>query len=843
MRFFTASFREVQRPLICAAWFAILSALSSGAAETPSGTPPRWTLPVAERSTLVVGATSDSYPHAYIGPDGRWAGYSAEMLDAVAKLMGLHIRRVSAPGSEIQRRFREGEFDMMQTLSQTADREQFAEFSVPFLTLQGAVFVRKNNSPIKSLEDLNGRKFALIGRNSIGARFLRDHGLSVKIVDVSSVAEAVELVHVGECDATFASQLTTLSVIEKNKHTNVAMLGSPLPNYDIRHCFAVHKGDAQLLARLNEGLAILNSTGESHRIYDRWFGHLEVGLVSKKLVIRYAAIVLSIIALIALLAWFHQRILRRQITQQTREIAGQKALLQALYDNIPLAICLLQRDPDGFRILSINQQAEPWIGVPSQSVTGALLHKLPRTSEWLAQLADLLSAHTESQQLVREERHLSGARKRIILTLLPMTPAPSGKRRLCVLSEDVTERRTLDEEISQSRRLRAIGELVGGIAHEFNNLLTPITLKAGEIQLDWPNDTRLHAALRLISESAQRASDLTRRLLTFGRKTENRVEDVHLNNIVSACFALLKLTVDRRIVWDAAIPPDLPPLRFNPTDLNQIILNLVLNARDTLMEKVATRPAGNWTPTIRVEAQHLAVEAVTRIEPSVPSRRQILGWQRITVRDNGMGMTQEVRERAFEPFYTTKAIGKGTGLGLATVWHLVTEVSGRIEVESVPGDGTAFHVYLPMLQSDVATEPVTDRKAPLLPPPTSARVFVAEDDELVASAVCAALKRAAHTVSHEKNGAVAWEHLKERMTAYDLLILDVNMPGLDGIELAHRVRATGTFAGGILVISGRLDSGDLQHLAEAGVDYVLNKPFDIAEFLGAVRGCLRARPT
>ena len=316
-----------------------------------------------------------------------------------------------------------------------------------------------------------------------------------------------------------------------------------------------------------------------------------------------------------------------------------------------------------------------------------------------------------------------------------------------------------------------------------------------------------------------------------------RVESVHLRQVIETCFGLMRLTMDRRIVWEQAVPVDLPPLTFNTTDLNQIILNLIINARDTLIEKLALR-RDRWTPTIRIEARLLPSDS-SFAETRSPSRRQILGWQCLTVRDNGLGMSAEVRERIFEPFFTTKAVGKGTGLGLATVWHLVTEISGRIEVESAPGEGTAFHVYLPILPCPAAP----DSPVVIAPPAASLlRIFLADDDELVAKTVSATLRRAGHTVFHLANGADAWVHLQTHFAAYDLLILDVNMPGLDGIELAQRISEASHYRGRILIISGRLGSDDLEQISAAGVDHVLNKPFSGTELLGAIRPAARPAP-
>ena len=794
--------------------------------------------PLAERQVLVVGASTDSFPYGYIGDDGVWTGFAGDLLNAVARVMNLRIQRVAMPGRQLHDRFRKGEFDFLQALSQTPDRESYAEFSVPFLTLQGAIFVQKRGGQIDTLADFNGRRFALVGEDSIGAKFLRDRGLSAEITYVGSTLEGLRLVESGDCAGVFLSQLTALSVIERYGLHNLAMFGDPLPNYDIRHCFALHRGDAQLLARLNEGLAILHSTGEFDQIHNRWFGRFTSPVVSRQQVVTYSSWALLVALVAAVGGLLHQRKLRHRISGQAAELATQEALLRTLYDNIPMAMCVLEVDPAGCRVLSVNRQAEGLFDRPAAQILGQPLSALSPDSEWIVHLTELLQRGLASHKHLREERRLPLAHKRYIFTLVPITPGAAGHARLCVLAEDVTERRNLDEEIAQSRKLRAVGELVGGIAHEFNNLLTPIMLKVGQIELDWAHDPALIAETRLIAEAVQRSSELTQRLLTFGRKGNQKIAEVHLGSIVNNCFSLLRLTMDRRIEWQQDIPPDLPPIYFSATDLNQIILNLVINARDTVLDKLAAVQFG-WVPAIRVEAKLLPAGAMTRVEGN-PSARQIIGWQRLTISDNGMGMPPEVRERIFEPFFTTKDVGKGTGLGLATVWHIVTAASGRIEVESTPGQGTAFHIYLPMVQA-----PRSGSVSPVAPVPAGlarARIFFAEDDALVAAAVTTALRRADHQVFHLSDGSTAWQHLQEHFGDYDLLILDVNMPGLDGIELARRVRITGQYTGRTMIASGRLGSDDLKQLAEARVDCIIDKPFDVAELLLALRKCLAAPP-
>ncbi|HET7538093.1 MAG TPA: transporter substrate-binding domain-containing protein, partial [Candidatus Didemnitutus sp.] len=474
--------------------------------------------PLSERQPLLIGTTSDSSPYGYIDEKGRWTGFAVDLFDAVARVMKLEIRRVALPGREQQERFRAGEFDALQQFSQTADREAYTEFSVPYLILRGTVFVRKHDSPVKTLSDFNGRKFAIVGINSIGEKFLRDYGLTPEKIYVNSSEEGLRAVDRGECAGVFVANLTALTVIDRAKLHNVVMFQEPFENYDIRHCFAVHKGDAQLLARLNEGLLTLQRTGEFGEIYDKWFGRFDSPAFSRDQVVTYGAGFLGAALLVALWGWRRQSRLSRRIAGQAEMLSGQQALLQALYDNIPQAMCVLELAPDGPRVLSINRQAETYLGVPAAGIVGGPWSRAPADSEWCAVVTELVHRHANEHVLIREERSLTAHRRRLFFIVVALSHGPHGAR-LCVLSEDVTERRNLDDEVAQSRRLRALGELVGGIAHEFNNLLTPVMLKVSELQLDHASDPRLQEDLGLITVTVRRAADLTRRLLAFGRKT------------------------------------------------------------------------------------------------------------------------------------------------------------------------------------------------------------------------------------------------------------------------------------------------------------------------------------
>jgi two-component system, cell cycle sensor histidine kinase and response regulator CckA len=788
------------------------------------------TTTLAQRQPLIVGSVSDIYPYSYVDTDGHLVGFASEVLDAVARAVNLQVERVSGPASQIRERFLNGEFDILEYHAVSPQRLPYAEFSLPFLSIQGCVFVRKDG-PVHNLRDLDGKPFGMVGTSGQGERLLNDNKISAHIVIEPSQEVMLEKVASGEVEGCFVSQLTEMSVSTRRHITNLRMLGRPFNGYEIRQAFAVHTGDAELLARINEGLALIHHSGEYDRIYRKNFSEYGSYILSTDDIELYASVVLAFAFVVALWGYFRQRKLRKELTGQAAKLAEQGALLHALYDNIPMAMTVVETGSTPHRVLSMNRQAVSLYSVDFPRI-GEALDTLPVSDDIRKHLLEATARTPEAPLVTSRETVLKGGKRLLEITAVPLISASgAAPERICVLVEDITDRRQQEAEVARSRKLRAVGELVGGIAHEFNNLLTPVMLKAGEIQLSRPDDEELQRDVEVITQAVQRTAELTKRLLTFGRKADHRAESIRLSTIAAGCFDLLKHTVDRRIEWEHVIPAGLPPLYFNATDLNQILLNLLLNARDALMERLSGRNSANWTPKITVEAVQLPATAY-EIPTNQPGKT-LLGWQLLTVRDNGLGMPADVVERIFEPFFTTKDVGKGTGLGLATVWHLVTDAGGSVRVESSLGSGSSFFILLPVW-------PITEKTATTAKPRAAGkgvRVLLVEDEMLVSAPIVQVLERNGHKVRHIENGHEAWKHLETNLGSYELLIIDVNLPGMNGIDVVARARER-DFQGRIFMVSGRFTSSDMSALTRLRIDHSLTKPFNVQQFIQAVNKSL-----
>ncbi|MET0262699.1 MAG: response regulator, partial [Rariglobus sp.] len=400
--------------------------------------------------------------------------------------------------------------------------------------------------------------------------------------------------------------------------------------------------------------------------------------------------------------------------------------------------------------------------------------------------------------------------------------------------EDITQREILEKHLRQTQKIESLGQLAAGVAHEFNNLLTPMLLRLEMLRSDRPGDDDLLTALRSIGDAIDQAAQLNQRILAVGRRSLEKRELLQLNPVIADTLELLRHTVDKRIVLDVRLSPDLPPLLLDRAQVAQIVVNLTLNARDAVLERYRAEPLVSWTPRIEISTTPVVVskpaDAGVSFAPACPC-------QRLTVADNGVGMIDEVRAKIFEPFYTTKPPGQGTGLGLSVVWSVVSNLDGWIEVESQPGDGTTFHVYFPVTVERVAPEPpavVVPEKTPVVSSASGLRILLVDDNVFVADTISRMLTREGHQVTYAQNGKEAWALCSTERPPFDLVMTDQNMPVMTGVELLRRIRHV-KLNTRVVVVSGHLAPELTKELHDLRVNGVLAKPFTQRELVNVVQ--------
>jgi PAS domain S-box-containing protein len=402
--------------------------------------------------------------------------------------------------------------------------------------------------------------------------------------------------------------------------------------------------------------------------------------------------------------------------------------------------------------------------------------------------------------------------------------APDGSFELVGIGRDITETRRLQEQFLRAQRMENLGLLAAGIAHDFNNILTPI-LMVSQLLRDQsaPSSQRLFDTLE---QSAARGAGLVKQILSFAQGGEGGLRVVQLKHVARDIAAMIEETFPRNIRFEQGIPSDVWPVRANVTQIHQVLLNLCVNARDAM-------PRGG-SLSIRLENRHLDAEAARQIQGGRPGPFLL-----IEISDTGTGIAPDVLPHIWEPFFTTKEAGRGTGLGLSTVRGILAQHEGFGAVTSTLGRGTTFSLYFPA-EPAADAETHNDRPA-ALPHGAGETVLIVDDEPEVRTLVHSVLQQHGYRVVAVENGAEAIRRLDDPTFTRELRIIvtDLLMPQLGGREVVERVRANLAHVR-VLVMSGFASGGTAD---EALGDAFLPKPFRHVELLGAVHSLLHpAKP-
>ena len=414
--------------------------------------------------------------------------------------------------------------------------------------------------------------------------------------------------------------------------------------------------------------------------------------------------------------------------------------------------------------------------------------------------------------------------------------AGGAGRRLAGVTLDITEQHTLEERLRHAQKMEAVGQLAGGIAHDFNNLLTVITSNLEFLRADLPADLPADHPARQdateMAEATERARTLVRQLLAFSRKQPVSPQHLHLGTIVRDAEKLLRRVIGEEIALRVDVDRTDACVEADAGQLEQVLMNLAVNARDAMLTPQHGHSGRGGTLTLAVDTVTLASEEV-RAWHGVAAGR----WARLRVSDTGHGMDAATRARAFEPFFTTKDVGAGTGLGLATVFGIVQQAGGTIQLDSTPGRGTTFTILLPIVAG--APERASAQPAVRLPA-HRATVLLVEDDAAVRGTARRLLERRGYTVREAVNGAQALRVWAEHGGDVDVVVTDVRMPELGGPELIAQLRAARPDLP--VVFTSGYTGADPRGARAGSVDReaFVAKPFTGDAMLAAVAGVLGA---
>lgn len=759
-------------------------------------------------------------PFEFFRADGHVAGITPEILDLVAAELNVKIEAVHYPTWDaVLEGVHRGEVDLLGTLTRTPEREAFLSFTEAYLSVPNVLYVTAASPWKTGFAELAGRRVGVV--RSAGAQaWLLQHHPEVVAVHVANTAEGFRQLSLGEIDAMLETLPVGAFVIAEQGFTNLR----PLPEivFTVPQHFAVRRGDERLRDILARGLARV-PTEQRLRVFARWTGEDPAKPRWQVPAWVWRGIAGLSALLVAFVTWTY--LLRRQVARRTRELAASEQQFRRLLEDLPIAAAWAD---ERNRVEFVNRKFTALFGYQRSDIPTLddwfrraypdAAKRREVAARWRAGVAQL-AASGESAHSTEVAIACADGSERLVLVVTSII----GDKTLAVF-EDLTDRIRMEQKLRQSQKMEAVGQLAGGVAHDFNNLLT-VVLGHAQILLREPRlPSDLRNPLQQIEDVARRGAALTRQLLTFSRQQAMQPTLLDVNDTLRAMQQLLARLLGEQIAIELHCDPALPVVRADPSMLEQIVLNLSVNARDAMPK--------SGTLTLATRTAEVDAAGLERRPAGARAGRFVV----ITVRDTGTGIAPAHLARLFEPFFTTKEVGRGTGLGLATVYGIVQQHQGWIEVSSTVGVGTTFDVYLPAAGSApipaTATLPAAAATAGERSPAT---ILLAEDEPPVRELVQLCLEHDGYRVLAAANGDEAlalWQQHRDRI---DLLLTDIIMPGsLDGRELANRLRQDKP---DLRVIYA---TGYGRHLLPAGETRspCLAKPFDIGALQAAVRRLL-----
>ncbi|MBN1937665.1 MAG: GAF domain-containing protein [Anaerolineae bacterium] len=507
------------------------------------------------------------------------------------------------------------------------------------------------------------------------------------------------------------------------------------------------------------------------------------------------------------------------LRQSQEALCASEAQYRTTLDAIRDIIHVVDAD---LRIVLANKELARWRqmwGIDVTAVGQDLFQVFPFLPERVRQ--EYLQIFEQGQLLATEEATIVSDEVRYTETL--KIPIFEGAQvvRVATVVRDVTERKRLEAQFRQAQKMEIFGRLAGGVAHDFNNMLTAI-MGYSELVLDGLSESDpSFDELSEIRRVSERAAELTKQLLVFSRKQDVESRTVAVNDIVANVERMLLRLIGEDVGLTTDLEPQAGYIEADQGQIEQVLLNLAVNARDAM-------PQGGRL-SIRTENIELD-RAYTSRHVNVPPGSYIL----ILVSDTGIGMSEEVQRRLFEPFFTTKEPGKGTGLGLATVYWIVQQHSGHVDVKSSLGKGTTFYLYFPRVQPSALIRPETLGE---LVEPGTETILLVEDEELVRNLAKRILLHSGYHVLAARNGYEAIDLAHTYSEHIDLLLTDVVMPGMSGRELAEQILTLCPEIK-VLYMSGHTDDAIIHHGVQRSELAFLQKPFSLHSLAARVHEVL-----
>lgn len=663
---------------------------SSGAVAVNSGDP---------SDVLQFRGNSDFSPYEFINDKNEPVGYNVELTRAIARQAGLKVNIELGQWSDVMRELETGKIDALTGMLYSDERDKVFDFSIPHVVISYAVFVRKD-STFKNPMDLMGKEVIVV-KDVYAHDWLTQNNFTPHVVTVARPEEALQLLSQGRHDCVVLVRLHGLDLLRSLNIDNLKTIGPPVLTQKMG--IAVKAGNADLLAKINEGLYLVQASGEYDQIYRKWFSVYEQKRFQDRLLQIGKLVGLPLVVLLVL-AGLWIRSLKHLVARRTQALKENQILLNRIVQGTPLPTLVLDRNG---KLLLWNRACEELTGISAgaaaegsqnapqneESADPFLLklitEKIPADSEGhrtpaRPKLMNTASGATDLEVCIPQ---LGDAGCWLYGTIVRFCDEQGHPIGIIETWQDFTDRKILERQLAHAQRLEAMGRLAGAIAHDFTNFLQAILVFTDTAKFEISANSPIRHHLDGIQETIFRAKELIKQIKVFSRQNLLAPKPIRLKAVVEKAVASVKAmvpdTIDLRlsIDSDARIMADEVPVK-------QVVSNLCMNAVNAMVDTGGTLTVG------------LSTLGLTQETARRHSELQSGDYAKLTVADTGRGIPAEHLERIFEPFFTTRKREGGTGMGLAIIHGIVKGYDGVISLESKVGKGTVFEILWPVIQPE-----------------------------------------------------------------------------------------------------------------------------------------------
>ncbi len=698
---------------------------------------------VLQDRLITIGGDSNCPPFEFVNRKGIPDGYNVELSKEISRLTGLNFKFELGEWGRIRNALKNGEIDMIHSMYYSQQRNDVFDFSKAHSTYEHSVFINKKSKKLNNLNDLMGRIAVVMDGDIMHDKFKQMKGFDSLIV-MPTERDALKIVN--ELPQSFAvtTTLTGLYWIEMMNLKSIKR--TDLVLHHSEPSYAVLPENKELLLVINTAIQALKESGKINELQEKWFG--EYNSVHFDIILKIVILIITVLISILLIVFIWNRKLKSEIEKRIRKIQE----LSKFTDEDPNPILKIAKDG---RVIFANEAAEPILKFWKTSINDFIPDK------WVALFKDTYNEKKETWQEIDYNN------KTYSMILKPVEQQQS----INIYGLDITDKKKTEEHLRQVEKMQVIGELAGGIAHDFNNQLAIILGNAEILLDDFASNPDASRAITNIIKVSKRSGELTSQLLAYARKGNYLKSDIDIHHIINEIVNLLKHTINKKITIKEELLANVNHIEGDPPQIYSSIMNIAINARDAM-------PDGG---ELFIKTETATIDKELKLfnnEYIIPGN-----YIKIKISDTGTGIQKDVLEKIFEPFFTTKELGKGTGMGLSAVQGIITMHGGFIDVQTKPGKGTAFIIYLPTKKENNNGETIKDSVKMKNKKQFSGTVLLVDDEPLILELGEIMLRSLGFEVITAENGEVALSIFKKMKDIISFIIMDIIMPVKGGDEI------------------------------------------------------------